>query len=179
MGPAIVTRQNTSAPLGRQWLTTRLSDVHKDSLCKRCHVVLSPLTCVSHDCRLSAICTSIEPSESRRTIKGNSAVVLIGVRRGSVGRENSPRWRLPHGLGSAAEVDHIGGSFTELPRCGTLRTSRVLDSQGGGCRVPLTEVKLLSLPNKTSKVHPPSWGSERDVSLKQQDSKRLVMDLIR
>jgi hypothetical protein len=27
------------------------------------------------------------------------------------------RRRLPHGLGSAAEVEHIGGSFTELLRC--------------------------------------------------------------
>jgi hypothetical protein len=45
--------------------------------------------------------------------------------------------------------------------------------------MPLIEVKLLSLPNKTSKVHP-QLGSERDVSLKQQDSKqRLVMGPIR
>jgi hypothetical protein len=40
-------------------------------------------------------------------------------------------------------------------------------------------VKLLSLPNKTSEVHP-QLGSERDVSLKQQDNKeRLVTGPIR
>jgi hypothetical protein len=84
-----------------------------------------------------------------------SAVVAIGVGRHGVGRDNSTRWRLPHGLGSAAEVEHIGGSFTEFPRCGALRTSRVLDSQGRGCRMPLTEVKLLSLPMGTSEEPPP------------------------
>ena len=68
---------------------------------------------------------------------------------------------LPHGLGSAAEVEDIGGPFIELPRCGTLRISRVLDSQKGVCRMPLIEVKLLSLPNKTSKVHPQLEERER------------------
>jgi hypothetical protein len=46
--------------------------------------------------------------------------------------------------------------------------------------MPLIEVKLLSLPNKTSARCTTQLGSERDVSFKQQDSKeRLVMGPIR
>jgi hypothetical protein len=38
--------------------------------------------------------THIVPSVSRRTVKGNSAVVTIGVDRGGVGRDNGARWRV-------------------------------------------------------------------------------------
>ena len=100
---------------------------------------------------------SIAPSESRRTKKG-STVVAIGVHRRRIGRDNIARRRLPTRLGGAAEIEYIDGTFTKLPRCGTLRTSPVLDFQGGGCRMPLTEVKLLSLPVGTSKQPPPQLG---------------------
>ena len=45
--------------------------------------------------RYPKICTSITPSASRRTQKG-SAVVVIGVRRHGVGRDNGTCRRLPH-----------------------------------------------------------------------------------
>jgi hypothetical protein len=42
------------------------------------------------------MCSSLTPSESRRTLNGN-AVVAIGVDRGGVGRDNSARRRTGEG----------------------------------------------------------------------------------
>ena len=71
----------------------------------------------------------------------------------------------------------------ELPRCGALRILRVFDIQKGVCRMPLIGVKLLSLPNKTSKVHPAQLRErerrEFQAAERQDDKERLVMGPVR
>ena len=100
-----------------------------------------------------------------------SAVVAIGFDRGGVGCDDGACRRL------------LAANSPELPRCGALRILRVFDLQKGVCRIPLIEVKLLSLSNKTSKVHPPQLR-ERVIcefqAAERQDSKeRPVMGPVR
>src|SRR5215211_3822493 len=66
----------------------------------------------------------------------------------------------------------MDGTFTKLPGWGTLRTSPVLDFQGGGCRRPLTEVKLLSLPVGTSEQPPPQLRERERCELQVAGKRR-------
>ena len=62
-------------------------------------------------------------------------VCHVRVRAGGTPVAIRSRRHLPTRLGGAGQIEYIDGTFTKLPRCGTLRSPPVLDFQGevAGC----------------------------------------------
>ena len=56
----------------------------------------------------------IVPSVSRRTVKGTIHVVVIGVGRRGVGRDNGPRQRQSFRLAARSEGSMLGGIIAPL-----------------------------------------------------------------